>query len=119
MSVLMKRIQSVFRKYREEFGEGDFQEASVSLEEDLERQIAKAILEFPEHVYRSAGSYRPNQLTDYLYDLASLYNRFYQNIPFLKAPDGVRESRLVLCGLVGRIIRTGLGLLGIEVPEKM
>jgi arginyl-tRNA synthetase len=113
------RIQSVFRKYREEFGAGDFQGASVSLEEDLERQLAKAILEFPEHLYRSAGSHRPNQLTDYLYDLASLYNRFYQNVPFLKAPDGVRESRLVLCELVGRIIRTGLGLLGIEVPDQM
>ena len=113
------RIQSVFRKYREEFNGGDLQGASVSLEEDLERQIAKAILEFPEHVYRSAGSYRPNQLSDYLYDLASTYNRFYQNVPFLKAPDGVRESRLVLCELVGRIIRTGLGLMGIEVPERM
>lgn len=113
------RIRSVFRKYREEFGGGDFQGASVSLEEDLEREIAKAILEFPEHVCRSAGSYRPNQLTDYLFDLASLYNRFYQNVPFLKAPDGLRESRLVLCDLVGRIIRTGLGLLGIEVPDRM
>ena len=113
------RIQSVFRKYREEHDGGDLQGVSVSLEEDLERQIAKAILEFPEHLYRSAGSYRPNQLTDYLFDLASLYNRFYQNVPFLKAPDGIRESRLVLCDLVGRIIRKGLGLLGIEVPDRM
>ena len=113
------RIQSVFRKYREEHDGGDLQGVPVSLEEELERQVAKAILEFPEHLYRSAGSYRPNQLTDYLYDLASLYNRFYQNVPFLKAPDGIRESRLVLCELVGRIIRTGLGLLGIEVPDRM
>ena len=113
------RIQSVFRKYREEHGDRDLQGVSVSLEEDLERQVAKSILEFPEHLYRSAGSYRPNQLTDYLYDLASLYNRFYQNVPFLKAPDGIRESRLVLCDLVGRIIRTGLELLGIEVPSQM
>jgi len=113
------RIQSVFRKYREEHDGGELQGVSVSLEDDLERQVAKAILEFPEHLYRSAGSYRPNQLTDYLFDLASLYNRFYQNVPFLKAPDGTRESRLVLCDLVGRIIRTGLGLLGIEVPEQM
>jgi arginyl-tRNA synthetase len=113
------RIQSVFRKYREEHDGGGLLGVSVSLEEDLERQVAKAILEFPEHLYRSAGSYKPNQLTDYLFDLASLYNRFYQNVPFLKAPDGIRESRLVLCDLVGRIIRTGLGLLGIEVPEQM
>jgi arginyl-tRNA synthetase len=113
------RIQSVFRKYRKEFGGRDLQGARVCVEGDLERKLARTILEFPDYLYRSAASYRPNQLTDYLFDLASSYNRFYQNVPFLKAPDGTRESRLVLCDLVGRIIRTGLGLLGIEVPEQM
>ncbi len=113
------RIQSVFRKYREEHDGGDLQGVPVLLEEELERQVAKMILEFPEHLYRSAASFRPNQLTDYLFDLASLYNRFYQNVPFLKAPDGIRESRLVLCELTGRVIRTGLELLGIEVPDQM
>jgi arginyl-tRNA synthetase len=113
------RIQSVFRKYREEYMGGDLRGRPVSLAEDSERRIAKAILEFPDQVYRSARAYRPNQLTDYLFDLASLYNRFYQNVPFLKAPDGIRESRLILCDLVGRVVRTGLGLLGIEVPEQM
>ncbi len=113
------RIRSVFRKYRDEHGGGDVRGKAVSLGEEMEREIAKRLLEFPEHVYRSAWSYRPNQLTDYLYDLASLYNRFYQNVPFLKAPAGIRESRLILCDLVGRVIEKGLGLLGIEVPERM
>ncbi len=113
------RIQSVFRKFEVECNGGDLTGVPVLLEEDLEHRLAKAILEFPEHLYRSASSFRPNQLTDYLFDLASLYNRFYQNVPFLKAPDGIRESRLVLCALAGRIIRTGLELLGIEVPDKM
>lgn len=113
------RIQSVFRRYREEVPGGDFEGGCVSLEGEMERQIAKRILEFPEHLCRCAEHHKPNHLTDYLFDLAALYNRFYQNFPFLKAQDGVRESRLVLCSLVGRILRTGLGLLGIEVPERM
>ena len=113
------RIQSVFRKYSEESGGGAFRDHPVRLEEEMECQISKRILEFPDFLYRSAGGYRPNQLTDYIYELASLFNRFYQNLPFLKAPDGIRESRLVLCDLVARIIRTGLGLLGIEVPDRM
>lgn len=113
------RIQSVFRKYREEFGGGDLQGTRVCVEGDLERKLARTILEFPDYLYRAAAAYRPNHLTDYLFDLASSYNRFYQNVPFLKAPEGIRESRLVLCDLVGRIIRTGLDLLGIEVPEQM
>ena len=114
------RIQSVFRKYEATFGSADsVQGAQVVLEEGLEMQVAKRILEFPDVLARAATSYRPNLLTDYLFDLAQLYNRFYQNVPFLKAPDGVRESRLLLCAQVAKIIRTSLGLLGIEVPDRM
>ena len=113
------RIQSVFRKYEEENGRKRLEGAEIVFQEELEFQIAKRILEFPEHLRRAVSASRPNLLTDYLYELASQYSKFYQNLPFLKAPAGVRESRLVLCDLVGRIIRTGLGLLGIEVPERM
>ena len=62
---------------------------------------------------------RPSALADYLYELAGLYNSFYQNVPFLKAPEGVRESRVRLCGLVARVLRQGLNLLGIETPERI
>jgi arginyl-tRNA synthetase len=113
------RIRSVFRKYEEEHRGKRLEGAEIFLREDMEFQIAKRILELPEHLRRAVSASRPNLLTDYLFDLASQYNRFYQNLPFLKAPDGIRESRLVLCDLVGKIIRTGLGLLGIEVPERM
>jgi len=113
------RIQSVFRKYCEQFNVPRVPEAPVELQEDLEIQLAKRILEFPEFLQRAVSAYRPNLMTDYLFDLAQLYNRFYQNVPFLKAPEGVRESRLVLCEQVARILRTGLDLLGIEVPERM
>ncbi len=114
------RIQSVFRKYRDEYGGQDVPEDTpVALEEDLEIQLAKRILEFPEYLQRAVGVYRPNLMTDYLFDLAQLYNRFYQNVPFLKAREGTRESRLLLCAQVAKIIRTSLGLLGIEVPDRM
>lgn len=113
------RIQSVLRKYRDDIGGGDLDHATVHLTENEEIDIGKKVMEFPEVVERVAGTYRPNLLTDYLFDLASMYNRFYQNIPFLKAPEGIRESRLVICGLVARTIRKGLDLLCIEVPERM
>jgi len=113
------RIQSVFRKYREEFSGGEVEGRPVLLQEDLEVQIARKVLEFPDSLGRAALAYRPNLLTDYLFELASLYNRFYQNVPFLKAPDGVRESRLLLCRQAARVLRCGLDLLGIEVPEQM
>ncbi len=48
-----------------------------------------------------------------------LYSRFYQNMPFLKAEEGTRESRLRLCRHVARIMRKGLDVLGIEAPERI
>jgi len=113
------RIRSVLRKYHEEMGGADLSGTEVVVAEEEEGDIAKRALEFPHVVARSARTYRPNILTDYLFDLASVYNRFYQNIPFLKAAPGIRESRLVMCELVGRIIKRGLDVLGIEVPERM
>jgi len=114
------RIRSVFRKYQEQSaGRAAPEDAPVRLEEELEFQLSKRILEFPEYLQRAVAAYRPNLMTDYLFDLAQLYNRFYQNVPFLKAREGVRESRLVLCAQVAKILRAGLDLLGIEVPERM
>ncbi len=113
------RIQSVFRKYNETCDPAGLGKAPVLLQEEIEVEISKRILEFPDFLHRAVSAYRPNLLTDYLFDLASLYNRFYQNVPFLKAPEGIRESRLILCRQVARIIQTGLDLLGIEVPERM
>ena len=51
--------------------------------------------------------------------MASLFTTFYEECPVLKAPAGVRESRLALCALVLRVLLSGLGLLGIPVPERM
>lgn len=63
----------------------------------------------------------PHLLCTYLYELASLYMRFYEACPVLKegvAPE-VRASRLQLCHLVARTLSQGLELLGIEVMEQM
>jgi len=77
------------------------------------------ILRFPETVMRAAESYKPSVLADYLYELSSAYSTFYQNVPFLKAPEGLRESRVNLCVVVARILRQGLNLLGIETPDRI
>jgi arginyl-tRNA synthetase len=58
-------------------------------------------------------------LANYLYELANTFHAFYEACPVLKSEGQVRSSRLALCDLAARMIRTGLGLLGIEVPERM
>ena len=113
------RIASVQDKYREQYPTMDLAAFPVIIGEPIERALAVFVLQYPEIVTRAAESYKPNVLADYLYSLASAYSTFYQNVPFLKAPEGVRESRVNLCAVVARILRQGLDLLGIETPDRI
>ena len=61
----------------------------------------------------------PHHLAGFVFDVASAFTTFYEVCPVLKAPPDVRESRLALCALVLRVLLSGLGLLGIPVPERM
>lgn len=113
------RIASVQDKYRELYPGKDLATYPISLTEPIERTLAVMIMQFPDAVIRAAETYKPSILADYLYQLSSAYSTFYQNVPFLKAPEGVRESRVNLCVVVAKILRQGLNLLGIETPERI
>ena len=113
------RIASVRDKYSERFPGQDPSRFPLTLNEASELRLAKRLVRFPSVVLRATELYRPSILADYLYDLAQTYSSFYQNLPFLKAEEGVRESRIRLCGLTARTLRTGLELLGIETPDRI
>ncbi|TAN37393.1 MAG: arginine--tRNA ligase [Verrucomicrobia bacterium] len=113
------RIASVQDKYRERFPVGDPLAQPIQLADPLERALAVKLLRFPDIVLRAAANFRPNQLADYLFDLAQTYSTFYQNVPFLKAEAGVRESRVRLCDITAKTLRCGLNLLGIETPDRI
>ena len=84
-----------------------------------EKQLALQLLEFPGAVVRAAEAYKPSVLADYLFQTAQLYSSFYQNSPILKSEEGVKNARLKLCALFGEVLKTGLGLLGIETPSHI
>ena len=113
------RIASVNDKYKAQFPDTDPAAFPLQFTEPIERALAIKILRFSESIVLAADSYKPSALTDYLYELAQMYSTFYQNVPFLKAPEGVRESRVRLCGLVARVLKKGLDLLGLETPERI
>lgn len=113
------RIASVRDKYAERFAGQDYSAYPLRLQETVERRLAIHLLRFGEAVQVAARTYRPNGLADYLYELAQVYSTFYQTLPFLKADEGVRESRVKLCDLVARTLRQGLKLLGIETPDRI
>jgi arginyl-tRNA synthetase len=113
------RIASVRDKYRERFPGGDFNRHPVVLTEPVERRLALRLTRFGDAVERAAHAFRPNLLADYLYDLTQVYSSFYQNVPFLKAEEGVRESRVRLCDSVARVLGQGLELLGIRTLDRI
>lgn len=113
------RIQSVLDKHRAQFPADRPEAAALRLEDPVERTLALQLAQFPAAVVRATETYRPCVLADYLYSLSQTYSSFYQRLPFLKAEDGVRESRIRLCRLVGDVLAKGLCLLGIEAPARM
>lgn len=113
------RISSVQDKYRELYPDGDPGRWPIRLTEPIERRLSLRLARFPDIVQSAARVCRPNLLCDYLFELAQTYSSFYQNVPFLKAEEGVRESRVRLCDLTARTIRTGLRLLGIDTPSRI
>lgn len=113
------RISSVRDKYAERFPGVDPEAYPFLLGEPVERALASKLCRFPEVVVRAAHAYKPNQLCDYLYELAQTYSSFYQNVPFLKAEEGVREGRVRLCGVTAAVLERGLTLLGMGCPERI
>jgi hypothetical protein len=75
-----------------------------------------AVVDAPSTVARTA---RPHLLSDYLFELATTFSTFYAENPVLKAEPEVRAARLALCDLTAKTIRSGLGLLGIDVIDRM
>jgi arginyl-tRNA synthetase len=113
------RIASVQEKYAQQVPNGNLSAHRIAVGEAVERALCVHVLRFPETVMRAAQAYKPSTLADYLYELAQLYSSFYQNVPFLKAEEGVRESRVLLCGAVARVLKQGLELLGLEAPDRI
>jgi arginyl-tRNA synthetase len=112
------RIRSIFR--RGEVDPATLDPTALVIGEPQERALVLALLGFEAVVRQTAETAKPHQLCGYLFDLAQTFTSFYEACPVLKAEDEtVRASRLVLCDLTARTLATGLGLLGIEAPERM
>lgn len=107
------RIHSIFRKAGEE------RPGQIALRTPPERALGIKLARYPESLPLVLEDFRPNLLANYLYELAEHFHAFYEACPVLKADPGERASRLALCELTVRVLTHGLGLLGIEVPERM
>ncbi len=112
------RIQSIFRK-AEVTGTARGVRSLWGFSDEGEIALAKKLLHFGEVLPQVLDDFRPNLLANYLFELANTFHGFYEQCPVLKAEPAIRDLRLALCETTARLLRTGLELLGIEVPERM
>ncbi len=109
------RIMSIFRKYDGEIGQ------TIVVGNEIEHRLVLLLLRFSDVLERAAKDAAPHQITSYLYDVTTLFMRFYEQNPILRehVEESVRQSRLALSALTANVIRQGLSILGIGVVERL
>jgi arginyl-tRNA synthetase len=112
------RTRSLARKARE-IGVTASNDSILSISAPEEIALAKQLLNFALALEAVSEECRPNFLCNYLYDLAGLLSRFWEECPVLKSTEPERTSRLLLTNLTGLVLKQGLDVLGIETTEQM
>ena len=113
------RIRSMLRKAAESGIEYESRICGVEyLPEEIE--LIKALSEYPSVVAAAGENFAPSIIGAYVYDLAKTFNSYYHDHSILREEnEKVRRMRLQLAAVIARVIRSGMALLGIEVPERM
>ena len=114
------RIQSVLRKAQDS---GNEIQEQLPLDVNLtakENSLVQMVGEYPAIVKQAGDEYSPAVIANYIYDLVKEYNQFYHDYSILKeADDNLRNFRLMLSANVGKVVKSGMALLGIDVPDRM
>jgi len=110
------RIKSVMSRAGVDYADKiDIQELS-----SVERDLIVILTQFPVIINDAAKGYSPAVIANYIYELAKIYNKFYHEKSILQAEDEfLKKFRLQLSAASAKVISKGMGLLGIEVPERM
>ena len=111
------RIRSIFHRAGDD---PDQASGPILVTEGAERELALRLLGLGGAVRAVEATAEPHKLAGYLFDTASAFTTFYEQCPVLQAAEpSIRQSRLALSALTLRVLVTGLGLLGIPVPDRM
>lgn len=120
MQYAYARICGIFRELNVDRSSISADTANFEITEPEERNLALQLLQFDAAIESVLADYRPHLLTGWLFETANKFSSFYAKCSVKNAEsDQVRHSRLVLCDLVARGLKTGLDLLGIEAAEVM
>ena len=109
------RIAGIARKG----GDLDVAADQLQFSEPQEWALVRELLKFDAVIAEVEEELLPNRLCSYLFELSQVFNRFYDQVPVLKAESDALPSRLALCRLTADTLKAGLGLLGINTLERM
>ena len=114
------RIKSVLRKAADQGIDFSQPLNPKTVISEKEKYLIQLLTEFPATVKQAGDEFSPALIANYIYELVKEFNQFYHDYSILKEenPD-LRNFRLMLSETIGNVIKTGMGLLGIEVPERM
>lgn len=120
MQYAYARVCGIFRKMQLSRDSLQTSGVTISVETPEERRLAVQLLMFGYAIDSVLNDYRPHLLTTWLYDTADAFSQFFDKCSVQNAgSEELQKSRLVLCDLMARAIKTGLSLLGIEVAEVL
>ena len=112
------RICSILRKASESGIQAGIAPDAVLSPKEI--RLVKLIATYPQKVGEAAAAYSPALIANFAYDLAKEFNQYYHETPVLKEPDSVLLSmRLALIGTLASTLRKAMGILGIQLPERM
>ena len=98
----------------------NFSDFTIATCNDKEKELIKTISRYTSIIELAAKDHAPSYIANYVYDLVKLYNQFYHDYSILNEEDTeVKTFRLALSKVVATIVASGMGLLGIRVPERM
>lgn len=113
------RIQSILRKAAD-MGVSVIEPVQATQLDEIEQQLIFLLSQYPQRVAEAGADLAPSYIAQYAYELAKTFNQFYDKLSILKEADATKlHTRLILSKAVGETIQKAMGLLGIDVPQKM
>lgn len=112
------RIKSLLSRADYQFAVADYDNITLT---PTELEMVMLLAKYPNEISEAAKAYSPAFIANYLYEVAKLFNKFYHEVPpIIKEEDAAaKQHRLNICKIAADIIKSGMNILGIHVPERM
>ena len=112
------RIKSLLSRADYQYAVADYSNIKLT---PTELEMVMLLAKYPTEISEAAKAYSPAFIANYLYEVAKLFNKFYHEVPPIikEEATAVKQHRLNICKIAADVIKSGMGILGIKVPERM